>query len=83
MAMVEGAAMVELLMEVMGEESDALEVMNVDVPPKREAGELTPYLSLGGDRLTVMLLARRRCFWRRNHHGGGFGEGGGSQDDGQ
>jgi hypothetical protein len=81
-AMVEAEAMEEPVEGVMGEvKVDALEVMDVDLPPKREAEKLTPYLSLGGDGLTVMLLARRRWFWRRNHHGGGFGEGGGSQDD--
>jgi hypothetical protein len=83
-AMVEVEAMEEPVEGVMGEvEVDALEVMDVDLPPKREAEKLTPYLSLGGDGLTVMLLARRRWFWRRIHHGGGFGGGGGSQDDRQ
>lgn len=62
-AMVEAEAMEEPVEGVMGEvEVDALEVMDVDLPPKREAEKLTPYLSLGGDGLTVMLLARRRWF---------------------
>jgi hypothetical protein len=81
----EMTAMEEPVMEgVMGEvEVDALEVMDTEEPPKREAERVTPYLSLRGDGLTVMLLTRKRCFWRKYHHGGGFGEGGGSQDDRQ
>jgi hypothetical protein len=83
-AMVEAEAMEEPVEGVMGEvEVDALEVMDMEEPPKREAGRVTPYLSLRGDGLTLLLLARRRCFWRKNRHGGGFDEGGGSQDDQQ